>query len=77
MPVNPRRAGVEARPYEVWGGVRDAAISQPTQGGEVGTRNTTPSADQCRVGAEMGWRVAPALSVNQRRRTGDGAPYGV
>ena len=25
----------------------------------------------------MGWRAEPAQSVNRRRRTGDGAPYGV
>ena len=43
LPVNRLRAGVEARPYDVWGG----------------------------------GRAEPAPSVDQRRRTEDGAPYDV
>ena len=54
----------------------DAAISQPTPGGEVGTRNTTPPVNQRRAGAEVVWRVEPVALVIRRRRTGDGAPYG-
>ena len=40
-----------------------SATGQPRQ-----TRNAKP-------GAEMDWRVEPALSIGRRRRTGDGAPY--
>ena len=53
---------MEALPYGVWGGGCDAA---------------TLPAGQRRAGAEVGCRAAPAFSVDRRRRTGDGAPYGV
>ena len=42
-----------------------SATGQPRQ-----TRNAKP-------GAEMDWRVEPALSIGRRRRTEDGAPYDV
>ena len=29
------------------------------------------------AGGGVGWRVAPTLSIDRRRRTGDGAPYDV
>ena len=53
---------MEALPYGVWGGGCDAA---------------TLPAGQRRAGAEVGWRAALTLSIDRRRRTGDGAPYDV
>ena len=44
---------------------RTSATGQPRQ-----TSNA-------RAGVEVGWRVEPALSLDQRRRTEDGAPYDV
>ena len=51
---------MEALPYGVWGGGCDAA---------------TLPAGQRRAGAEVGWRAVLTLSIDRRRRTGDGAPY--
>ncbi len=36
----------------------------------------TLSVNPRRAGVSAGWRVKPAPSVDRRRRTGDGAPYG-
>ena len=44
---------------------RTSATGQPRQ-----TSNAS-------AGVEVGWRVKPALSLDQRRRTEDGAPYDV
>ncbi len=55
-----------------------AALCAVTEGlVQRGCGEITLPVNPRRAGAEVGWRAEPALSVNRRRRTGDGAPYGV
>ena len=85
-------AGFHARPASVYGQRRCArkngARAVPAKshtwsdgykaGAPVETRlqAVTPNVRNARASAEVGWRVEPAQSVNRRRRTEDGAPYG-
>ena len=55
-----------------------AALCAVTVGlGQGGCGVITLSVNPRRAGAEVGWRAEPTPSVDRRRRTGDGAPYGV
>ena len=63
LPINRRRAGMEARPYEAWGGGRDAiTLSVDRRRGERGD------------GVDAWNRRRRSIDG---RRTGDGAPYDV
>ena len=55
-----------------------AALCAVTEGlVQRGCGEITLPVNPRRAGAEVGWRVEPASTVTRRRRTGDGAPYGV